>query len=220
MVTELGKNLSIVIVTETGRDWQTYATWYSMYKNLPDANLSVISFRNGETPFHMFQWAKRLKINLTHAKRDFEEDGIIKLLEAAKIAKNKKWTGNRVLVIPDLTMALKTLDSKLVGQFSHDESLFSHNAIFLKDSNIDQILNDLLLDAKTLDITEFCPEAKEIETLSSIVSYRKGCGKWIHKLKGCPFSNAAGLVSSDMTVNEIRIIELWKRMCQLYSAVL
>ena len=194
MVTEFGKNLSIVIVTETGRDWQAYATWYSLYQNLPEANVSIVSFRNGETPFQMFQWAKRLKLKLTHAQPDFEEGPMVRLLEAAKIAGKRKWVGDHVLVISDLTMALKTLDSKLAGYFSYDKPLFSNNAIFLKNSEVDDILNDVLLDAKTLTLTDFCPEAKEIETLSSIVSYRKGCGKWIHKLKGCPFSNAAGLV--------------------------
>lgn len=114
-------------------------------------------------------------------------------------------------------MSLKTLDSKLVGYFSYEKPIFASNAVFLKNSDVDEILNDVLLDAKTLEINEFCHEAKETETLSSIVSYQKGCGKWIHKLKGCPFSNAAGLVTSDMTVNEIRIIDLWKRMCQLYK---
>lgn len=220
MITELGKNLSVVIVTETGQDWQAFATWYSIFKNLPDANVSIVSFRNGETPFHMFQWAKRLKIPLVHAQPAFDEGPIVRLLEAAKIVEKRKWVGDRVLVIPHLTMSLKTLDSKLVGYFSYEKPIFASNAVFLKNSDVDEILNDVLLDAKTLEINEFCHEAKETETLSSIVSYQKGCGKWIHKLKGCPFSNAAGLVTSDMTVNEIRIIDLWKRMCQLYSAVL
>lgn len=220
MINELGKNLSVVVVTETGRDWQAFGTWYSMFKNLPEANVCIVSFRNGKTPFQMFQWTKRLKVNLAHVQPDFDEGEVVRLLEAAKVAQQRKWVGDRLLVIPDLTMALKTLDSKLAGYFSYEKPLFSNNGIFLENSDVNNLLNDVLLDTKTLEMMDFCPEAKETETLSSIVSYRKGCGKWIHKLKGCPFSNAAGLVSSDMTVNEIRIIELWKRMCQLYSAVL
>lgn len=220
MITELGKNLSVVIVTEIGKDWQAFASWYSIFKNLPDADVSIVSFRNGETPFQMFQWTKRLKIPLAHAQTNFEEGPIVRLLEAAKVVEKRKWTGSAVLVIPHLTMSLKTLDSKLIESFNCEKSIFGSNAIFLKNYNVNEILNDVLLDAKTLEINELCHEAKETEKLSSIVSYQKGCGKWIHKLKGCPFSNAAGLVTSDMTVNEIRIIDLWKRMCQLYFAVI
>jgi len=215
MVTELGKNLSVVIVTEPGRDWETFGTWYSIFKNLPDADISIVSFRNGETPFQLFQWAKRLKIPVIHATPSFSGK-TANLLEAAKIIRKTE----SVLVIPHLTMALKPLDSNLLGLFNYEKPILGNNAIFLKNTNIDEILNNLLLNEKTIEINDFCLEAKETEKLSSIVSYQKGCGKWIHKLKGCPFSNAAGLVSYDMTVNEVRIVDLWKRMCQLYSVVL
>ena len=217
MVTELGKNLSVIIVTEPGRDWEAFATWYSIFKNLPESEVSIVSFRNGETPFQLFQWAKRLKISVTHATPSFSDNKTARLLEGARVSKTRN---ENILVIPHLTMSLSTLNSKILDCFNNEKYVLGNNSVFLKNSNVDQILNDLLLEEKTIEMNEICFEAKETESLSSIVSYQKGCGKWIHKLKGCPFSNAAGLVSYNMTVNEVRIIDLWKRMCQLYSVVL
>jgi len=220
MITKFGKDLSVLIVTEPGRDWEAYATWYSVFKNLPDARTAIVSIRNGETPFHLFQWTKRLKVPLVHIQPICEKPEAARWLDAARHAIQRKLVGENVLVIPHLVMALEVLDAKLLNEFANSDVAFGHNAIFLKNPNVDQLLNDILLDDKKPELRNICPEAKETQTLSSMVSYRKGCGKWIHRLKGCPFSNAAGLVTSDMTVNEIRIIDLWKRMCQLYSAVL
>ena len=64
MISETGKNLSVLILTEVGKDWETFATWYSIYKNLPNSNVSIICQRNEKAPFVLFQWAKRLKIPL------------------------------------------------------------------------------------------------------------------------------------------------------------
>jgi hypothetical protein len=64
-----------------------------------------------------------------------------------------------------------------------------------------------------------CHEAKLENTPQTIVSYKEGCGKWLNTAKGCPFSNAAGLVSEDMTPNERSVIELWDKMVPVYSAV-
>lgn len=63
------------------------------------------------------------------------------------------------------------------------------------------------------------PEAKDSVELIELISFEKGCGRWINTAKGCPFSSAGGLVSTEMTVNEARIIELWKRMVPLYNTV-
>lgn len=52
----------MLITTETGQDWQAFGTWYSIYKNLPDAKIAISIARNEETPFQYFQWTKRINI--------------------------------------------------------------------------------------------------------------------------------------------------------------
>lgn len=217
MITKFGKELSVLIITEPGYDWQAFASWYSVYKNIPDATIAIVSLRNNETPFQLFQWAKRLKLSLFHMQSLFN-DPIAKKLNAVKEAKKRNLITENVLVISHLTMILEPFDANTL-EILNKKTKLSSNCLYLQNENIDNMLNDILLSNDTYNLEEFCFEAKETECLSSIISYQKGCGKWIHTLKGCPFSNAAGLVNTNMTVNEIRIIDLWKRMCQLYSAV-
>jgi hypothetical protein len=87
-------------------------------------------------------------------------------------------------------------------------------------SNVEEMMNAYMLDGMKLPDTEpICVEAKECDEPSCLVSYQKGCGKWIDTSKGCPFSNAAGLALTTMTINENRVIDLWKKMCTLYSVL-
>lgn len=220
MITETGKNLSVVIVTEVGKDWQTYATWYSFYKNLPDADLSLVILRNDQTPYQMFQWAKRLKVPLVF-DRAMSHITLVNLLDATRTAVKSLAMKDRILVVEPLIMAIDTLSPDLLEMFNEDNALFeAEGVLYLHDANIDDLLNaTMLYEQSPFEHQPLCPEAKETEDLASLVSYRKGCGKWIDTLKGCPFSNAAGLATATMTANENRIIELWKKMCSLYSTL-
>jgi hypothetical protein len=214
MITETGNGLSVVIVTEVGKDWETFATWYSFYKNLPDADVSLVIFRNDQTPYQMFQWAKRMSVPLVYAK-PMSDTKLVNMLDAARRA-----VGDRILVVEPLIMAIDVLSSELMETFQNDDLLETEGVLYMQDPNIDDLLNATMLYGQSpFELRPICPEAKNTEDLVSLVSYRKGCGKWIDTLKGCPFSNAAGLATATMTANENRIIELWKKMCSLYSTL-
>lgn len=220
MITETGKNLSVLIVTETGKDWETFGTWYSIFKNLPDANIAMTIQRNKKAPFMFYQWAKRLRIPLFH-DRAMSHIIVNNYLDYARRAQQKKMVGDNILVIEPLVMAIDVFDQKILDLINSEDIFLDtdNNTLFMSNPNIDKILNEIGLEDKQLPTTKFCMEAKGTEILAPLVSYQKGCGKWIDKSKGCPFSSAAGLTSPKMTVNENRIIELWKKMCSLYSAV-
>jgi hypothetical protein len=217
MITKTGKNLSILIVAETGKDWETFGTWYSIFKNLPDATVAIASLRNKETPFMLFQWAKRLGIPLFHFNPIYN-DLYNDILVGVQHAHQQKLVEKNILTIVPLTMAIDVLDQKTLDIFNLKEdvllNLGTETQWFLRHSDVNAILNEEIEPHKYT----FCVEANETKTLSPLVNYQKGCGKWIDTLKGCPFSNAAGLASTEMTINENRIIELWKKMCNLYSA--
>ena len=227
MITETGKNLNVLIITEMGQDWQTFTTWYSLYKNLPDAHVVIACLRNKETPFQHLQWTKRLQIR-TFYQKQFSEDKQQSQFSVILEAVSHGFIKDTVLVIPHLTMAIDTLDPLLVNLINAKESLFwsDGDVWFMKGVTqpvIEDMLNHCILDGVRTGDTD-CPgplikEAKETHILAPLVSYRKGVGKWIDSLKGCPLSNASGLISEEMTVNENRIIELWRKMVALYSAV-
>ena len=221
MITESGNNLSVLITTETGQDWQTFATWYSIYKNLPNAKVAISCARNSETPFQYFQWTKRINVPVIRHSPFDTENPIASRLDAIGKAISQKIIEGPVLVVKELIMTIDVLDQKLLEQLNSSSQIFDNDVWFLKQPNMPEMMNSFLLDGDTIKVQEkrLCSEAKDSEEIRSIVSYRKGCGKWIDRLKGCPFSNANGLMTADMTSSENRIIELWKKMCTLYSVV-
>ena len=222
MITETGENLSVLITTETGRDWQTFATWYSIYKNLPNAKVAIVCTRNNETPFQYFQWTKKIKIPVIRHNLFDKNDPIASRLDSIDKAISQKIINGPILVIRDLIMAIDVLDTELVEKMNCNSQILDNDVWFMKELNIQRIMNSYLLDENAIKIQEKClfSEAKETNDIRSLVSYQKGCGKWIDTLKGCPFSNASGLMNMDMTLCENRIIELWKKMCSLYSVVI
>ncbi len=221
MITETGENLSVLITTETGQDWQTFATWYSIYKNLPCAKIAITCARNKETPFQYFQWTKRLKTPSIRHEPFNPEDPISSRLDAVGKAFSEGIVQGTVLVIKPLIAVIDVLDQKILELFNSRTQIFDNDVWFLKNPNISDMLNEYLLEDKSIEFEEnsLCVEAKTSEDIHPIVSYQKGCGRWIDTLKGCPFSNANGLIGAEMTSNENRIIELWKKMCSLYSVV-
>lgn len=210
MITETGDNLHVLIVTEIDQDWQAFATWYSVYKNIPNATVEIacVRNRNKTTPFQCFQWCKRLSVPIFYTTPHLDEYMTrLSLIPSSVLCKT-------VLIMPSLTMFVDVLDQKLINEANSNESFFwsDKNIWIFKGLTRETICNDP-------SPREIVKEAKETEDLWSLVDCQKGCGKWIPSLRGCPLSNAGGLISEEMTVNENRIIELWKRMVALYSAV-
>ena len=216
MITETGKNLCVIIITEPGRDWETFATWYSFYNNLPEADISITSIRNGKPLFQLYQWAKRVNVPVIHHD-SFGDEPILRKMDS--IRKSHKSKENLMIVEP-FVLATETLCPKITETFNSKKEIFDEHVWFLKNPNVSDMMNKYVLENSELKASStICFEAKEADETRCLISYKKGCGKWIDTLRGCPFSNAAGLALTAMTVNENRVIELWKKMCPLYSAL-
>jgi hypothetical protein len=218
MINSTGQNLEVVILTESGKDWQTFATWYSVWKNLPDATTRILCVRNGETPFQYYQWVKRLKVPHTFLNAVEEDPDLNKLqLLGAVPATN-------ILLVHPLIVAVEPLEELYVAWLNTTEpGIWTDGSVWY--CNIEQGERKKLIEThyfsgepiiKNSPVKLFV-EAKEHENVYPLVSIEKGCGKWIHTARGCPFSNAAGLVGESMTVNELRVNELWNKMVPLYS---
>lgn len=222
MITETGKNLSVLIMTEPERDWQTFATWYSVFKNLPDARTAIFCQRNKQTPFVLYQWTKRLKIP-TMIKNPFASEPMeqINWLHAIRAALEENLIGDTLLVLRPLAMVLEPFDSKLLSRLNQSDLWIDEDVWFMRRPDLNGMMDAYYLEDKIVQKStdRLCLEAKEEPSAAALVSYKKGCGRWIDTSKGCPFSSAAGLVSTEMTVNETRIVELWKKMVPLFNAV-
>lgn len=221
MISETGKNLHVLILTEPDKNWQTFATWYSIYKNWPDALTIIVSNRNGEMPFESFQWAKRLNIPLIHRNPFVEETECLDLLAAIKMAQDRNYLGDFILVIRPLMMAIDVLDSNFLKCLNESKSWNDRGVWYLNKCNLDSLIEDFYLGDWNgpENINPLWVEANQSKQLCCLTSCKKGCGRWIDTSKGCPFSSANGLISDDMTVNELRINDLWRKMVPLFNSV-
>jgi len=223
MISELGDNLTILLVANVGDDWQAFAAWYSIQKNLPYAKCVLAYIRHADlTPFQLFQWSKRLGLKsfgVTSRKQGVLADQLLCLSSFKQPC----------LLLPATCMVLSPLSEDLLTMMNSDEP-------FVLDETVDiaQPMFSKLLPGKissyydSLILTHSLPafksmkmswQAKVEQEPYSIIDYSKGCGKWIHTMRGCPFSSAGGLLEEIMTINEHRIINLWKKMVCLYSSV-
>ena len=216
MITETGEGLNVLITTDPEKDWQTFSTWYSFWKNLPDANITIAVRRNGRCPLRSLQWTKRLKVRTVwHPSFDISaDDGEINRLDAVA----KCGIEHSLLVVKPLVVSLsppQELDSR---DLWIDEDAWWMSSPQKQSS---ALMDKLLLEGESLAREEnaLCHSAKDTNEPQWLVTYTKGCGRWIDTSTGCPFSNASGLVSATMTVNERKIIEMWRKMVPLYQAV-
>lgn len=219
MITELGTNLSVLILTEPEMDWQTFATWYSIYKNLPYAKVAICCIRNGKMPFVYYQWTKRLNIPTIRCNQFAEGSEVLNLLSSVQISE-EDLLKDAILIMKPLTMAIDTLESKVLNRMNTEDLMVDDHLWFMRNQDTGKLINDYFIeDWKPQKGESFCVEAKENKEPACLISYKKGCGRWINKAKGCPFSSAGGLFADEMTMNEYRVIELWKKMVSLYNAV-
>ena len=78
--------------------------------------------------------------------------------------------------------------------------------------------------ARSYDKESVGPVDVKEEELCTFVTYSNGCGRfntsdWINRL-GAPFFGASRKFrTSDCTVNELRVLELWDRMYSLFSSM-
>jgi len=224
MVTETGKNLSVLIFTKPEMDWQTFSTWYSFKQNAPDCNIAIFCERNESVPFLYYQWTKRLRIKTIKQKffysNNFED---LNILWAADIFLKKEILNIPLLVIKPYVVLNNIFNKKILSLFQKNIIYKEEKIYFINKNNLKEKINDFYLKENELwqkEENTYCLEAKENENSWPLISFEKGCGRWINTAKGCPFSNAAGLVSQEMNINEKKIIELWKKMVPLYQATI
>lgn len=227
MISKTGENLDVVILTRTAEDWRAFACWYSVTKNLPEARVFLICNRTTKVEFQYYQWAKRL--NLPHVYTNpFCNEPIGDLLGNINTAKIHGFGNETTLFLNYSTMVVGTLDEKWHSLINDPEPLlvideYVSLSRHIEKKILESIINKFLFTGKFEGLPvlsqNLCPEAKFTTESECIVGTDKGCGRWIDTMKGCPFSNADGLLVDDMTVNELRIMNLWRKMVALYSAV-
>jgi hypothetical protein len=201
MITNTGKNLSILIVCDyiPCHHWMSFLAWYSFYRNIPEARVAVACNRL-LMKHQLFDWTKRCNVpfvlrksdtNLSHAKY-FIEKGILSF---------------PLLVLSSDVVAVRELDNVSI----FDESFYSPKAMFLTEmSEPVENSKSLVFDVKRKDFQTF-------------VTYENGWGKfvtssWINK-EIHPITPLWKYEDDEMSANERRLAELWKDFTPLFLAV-
>lgn len=119
-------------------------------------------------------------------------------------------------------MAIDILSPKFLDLMNGRDQWCDRGVWYLKNKNMDELLEMFYMEdwREPQAIEPLWVEANDSDSLSCLVSYQKGCGRWIDTLKGCPFSSAIALTSESMTVNELRINNLWQKMTPLFNSVI
>lgn len=213
----LGENLNVLILTEPTHDWLAFSSWYSINKKLPEAKVAAVCVRNLEVGFQYFQWMKRMRIPHRFVNpADKREETVLNALLTAN-TEGLLPDGRDTLVITSHVMALQSLEA-----MPRDACWAGSDCLWVPNATtavIKGLINNYMLADLDLSELHFIPEAKEAINPGTFVSIRKGVGTWIDTKKGCPFSSAASVMAEDITVNELRIVELWRKMVSLYNAV-
>lgn len=137
-------------------DWMTFISWYSIKKNLPDADITIVCDKSKFATTPIFGWVNKANVNFTYTKKS---GGIS---------------------IPCDVMAIR------------------------------EWINEEIIDAKSSNIATFC-------------TYRNGCGNfvvsdWINSMLP-PFEKSEVFKKDSMTINEIKILEIWKKGLPIYAAI-
>jgi hypothetical protein len=146
----------------------SFACWYSIDKNLPDAKI-VVAYKRAEPKWDLFHWTRKCKIQL-----------MAYVQEPAWDVFGGQFS---IVVLPPHSLAIRSYNQKNVGPTDVKDNAFS-----------------------------------------TFVSYPNACGgfntaRWIDKL-GAPFYKAVRRFgTSDCTADEIKVLELWERMCPLFSSM-
>lgn len=226
-----GKNLNVVIsnIASLSNEWMTFCSWYSIFKNAPDANVSFVSQRSISQIHQLFNWADRLPIPYAYYNSVSKDCQHINKLVSLKTLLQRNLTKTPLLCIDPEIVLTESLDANKLNEFlqknkaiqSEDEKVwFIPDSQFILDSIDNYYLRNTALNMPFCE--GLCVDAQSHP--NPLVSFNKGLGrfvtaKWIDKNKGCPFGKANRFQTDSLTVNEKRILNLWKKLAPLYRAV-
>jgi hypothetical protein len=200
-----GDGVSVLICCDytPQHHWMSFAAWYSVYQNMPDAEVGILCNRT-EMGRKCFHWTPRCNV-----KFDLHKP-LPSWMDQIKYALSSGFLKPPIIALKPHVMAVKPFSDEWREYFS-----INIHASDLVIVNTDSFITDFV----PLDI---CLKAKD-ETPATFVTYQEGWGKfvaakWIDKA-ACPFLKTSFFKKGELTINEKKIGELWERMGRIYQAV-
>jgi hypothetical protein len=249
-VSNTGKNLSVLICTDYTfiYNWMSFAAWYSVSKNLPDAKIAVVSSRNNMN-LQLYKWANKVDVKFFLHKNVGLPNNIpyLNKIYGTYVAVKESLVDQPLLVLDSDMMCLRNLSNDNLEKLNsssfatnHDGSMWYFNNHYLekfsdaihkvKELNGKSLCNDHLdFDAlkevfgEPLVVDDLCNEVYE-PNVTSFTHYRQKCGNFFRKeyekgLAYPPFVDQQALRTIDMTANERKVFSLWSQMHMSFEAL-
>jgi hypothetical protein len=181
----------------------SFASWLTITRNLPDAQVGIVCTR--ATGGNFFSWCRQCKVPFQyHAERE----GPRKLWQAQYAVEIGMLKTPMFVIEPDV-LAIREISREFPESVASDND----KLWFCKDK-IEQPLQRE---------SGLCPGAKG-DDFTTFVNYADGWGKFVTtdciNRRDYPFRRAERFHSgSGMTLNEGKVLDLWKRMDRLFTAV-
>ena len=232
MISDTGENLSVLVVSEASvpNEWMSYAAWYSLLKNAPDAKTSISCQRTDKRMHQLMNWANRLKINYEYHNKFSKENVVINKFHSIVCALNRGFIKLPFLVIDPDIILIRELQLGVLNEKKKLIRSVGDKAWFFSDFSPKDFENifDLYAVGKTDLLEDYDIEERLVigtrDNAGFFVSVEDGVGRfntrtWIDKNKGCPFGKAFRFYKDEMSVNEKKVLELWGQMAPLFGTV-
>ena len=236
-ISATGEGLDILISTACSihQDWQAFSAWYSIYRNLPDARVSILcarDFANGKVPFN---WPIRCGVSFFQHENIGKRLGCLHLnkIYAIYVALKEGLVRSPLLVIDSDVVALRTLSKKTLTS----NYVVAKPVWFFKELTCERIagiLNRYEGDDIEKMLSEEFGEPELVEDLCCDVTSERQCTfvhcnkqlgrynkkEWMKARKVSPFGFTDEIMKDLIgSANERSVVELWSDMQIVYNTV-
>lgn len=195
----LGDKLNIFIDCNfvPHHNWMAYSLWYSINKNLPDAQVSILCNRELMSQ-NLFNWTRRCGVK-------FKITPTLSLEEKLSLIQVRP-----VLILEPDVIVLKEFEDELIEEFNNSGQITGKKFRFLGGKEVSERNRELVQEAKT-------------EKLCTFISYEMGLGnfvasRWINTT-GVPFDGVNRFRTESMTINERKGLDMWDSLKYSFRAL-
>lgn len=240
-ITNIGNNLNVLISCEytLHDDWQTFATWYSIYKNLPDAEVSILCARDFPGNYSPFRWPTRAAVKFfQHENLEQNIPNVKKLnqLFGTYLAIREGLVKMPLLVTDCRQMCVRALSPNTVEAINGTRYGESNGLWFFQDielGDLEKTIKNVLAFGSVSDSLnhylgkeEFLPELSNSADDPSVTCFTNfskfenfDLDAWRADRKSSPFVYSQGMASPVASPNARRLLLLWDRMKAAYEVM-
>ena len=168
-----GDRLNILITSSysVAGDWMSFAAWYSVYRNLPDAETALLCARSFNEAKRAFDWPYRCGIKFFQHKNVGEVLGCphMSKLYAVYVALKEEFVQQPLLVIDADVMAVRSFSKETVNLLNDPSITYavSQPVWFFKEQPLERFVD--ALNRYDNYLRTDCPDAKKVELMLSSV---------------------------------------------------